>query len=170
MWRCVAREWYVMGLKDTPRAGRQFPLSNCHSLSCIYCITMRCKYHWPLYYVYHLHMALLEECNLKVFRGKYLKDLGDLPSYRMAVVIQVTNHASGCEYGDFDHLVTWIDDLPIPSIGVQLHNGTMKMRGRHGGLCKGVVCDGLERYFWCWWTTPPYQDAESECEWGEVKG
>ncbi len=68
-----------------------------------------------------------------------------------------------------DPPVTWIDDLPIPSIGAQLHNGTMKMRGRHGGLCKGVVCDGLERYFWCWWTTTPYQDVESECEWGQVK-
>src|SRR5260370_42364942 len=38
-----------------------------------------------------------------------------------------------------DPPVTWIDDLPIPSIGAQLHNGTMKMRGRHGGLLSGPV-------------------------------
>src|SRR5258708_33772763 len=38
-----------------------------------------------IYCTYHLYMALLEECNLEAFRGKWLEALGDFASYRMAV-------------------------------------------------------------------------------------
>ena len=47
-----------------------------------------------IYYAYKFYTELLEEHNLRDFRGKWLEALGDLASYRMAVAIHEQSRAA----------------------------------------------------------------------------